>query len=95
MKSSPEHKPHELETLSALTSLDLPTMGKRIWIMMGITFVVTAIYLHLGDPLVIDGASKAQVVGLFLLLGAGILFNTLIIEPLKQKSIASKKTPSE
>lgn len=91
MKLSPENNHHEREKLSSLTNLDLPAIGKWIWLMMGITFVLTATYLYFGEPEVIDGQSKTQVVALFLVLGIGILVNTLIIEPLKQKSTTDKK----
>lgn len=85
MNPSPENTHHELEKLSSLTNLDLSTIGKWIWMMMANTFVIAATYLYFGEPEVIDGASKGQVAGLFLLLGIGILFNVLIIEPLKKK----------
>jgi hypothetical protein len=85
MKSSTENDMQELEKLSSLTNLDLPTIGKYIWTMMGITFVVISSYLYFGEPEVIDGVSASQVATLFLVFGAGILVNELIIEPLKQK----------
>ena len=88
MKSPSESSHHEL---SSLADLDLPIIGKWIWLMMGITFVLTSTYLYFGEPEVLDGESKEQVAALFFLLGSGIFLNTLIIEPLKQKRASYKK----